>query len=201
MSPKAMDKYGWVPGDREMALEAVQQKGHALRWMTQPMKCDPEVVLVAVAQDGTALKYAEEELRGNKDFVLAAVSIDGNAFRFASSALRADSEVVHAAVSQKGTVLVHASEELQASRELQLLALQTNAFVLHSMKDRKQEIGVMVAALERKGTIGKQARASLETSIRSVFPTYTSTLLASMSVDSGHHDVGSLQNSVALTAG
>merc|ERR1719313_1965748 len=125
---------------------------------------------------------------------------------FADEDLREDFDVVRTAVAQKGGALTFASAELQASRELQLLALQTNGFVLHSLKNRKQDISVMVAALERKGTIGKQSRLSLESSILSVFPSYTSslqwepgTVLPSV-MSAG--ELGSLrQNSLELSVG
>merc|ERR1712086_811321 len=60
-----------------VVLEAVRERGLALRFAPSEMQCNREVALAAVRRDPDALSYVAESLRADRDIVCAAVASGG----------------------------------------------------------------------------------------------------------------------------
>jgi hypothetical protein len=68
----------------------------ALRFASVALQNDRDIAMAAITQDGHALQYVPAALTGNRKVVLAAVLHAGDAaLQHASNAVRVDSEVVH----------------------------------------------------------------------------------------------------------
>ena len=60
-------------------MEAVTNRGDALRYAAEELRCDYDIVMRAVSKDGSALTFAAEQLRGSREIVMKAVSENGSA--------------------------------------------------------------------------------------------------------------------------
>ena len=98
----ALEKYPAFQDDKEVVLEAVANRGRALRFASSFLQNDEDVVSEAVASDCAALQYASSDLLGDLQFVLAMVTRNGWALEHVSPALRSDREVVLAAMGVDG---------------------------------------------------------------------------------------------------
>jgi hypothetical protein len=134
--------------DKEVALTAVAQGGHALQFAVE-LRADKEVVLAAVAQNGVALEHAAEALRADKEVVLAAVARNGLALKHAAEALRAHKEVVLAAVAQNGVALHYTVPALAQHAALQQIGQHSRHWALE-LAMKRLRLAVLAVA-PRKG--------------------------------------------------
>ena len=108
----------------KIVLEAVKQKGLALKYADESIKKDREIVLEAVKQNGWALEEADESLKNKKEIVLAAVKQDCWAFQFAGEELQKD----------KSIVLPTIKKQVKKSKLLQTIEMIRNS-IHESLKD------------------------------------------------------------------
>lgn len=142
-----------LKNDRDFILSAVTQSGSALIYASDALKDNEEVVQAAVRNDGSALKFISDALQDNRGIVLAAVSKDGSALEFASKKLKDDRAVVLAAVQNHGSALEHASKKLRDDRAVVLAALAHDVSALVYASDaRKDDEEVVTAAVTEDGS-------------------------------------------------
>jgi len=142
-----------LKNDQEFILSAVEIRGSALIYASDGLKNNEEVATIAVSNDGSALKYVSVALQGNRDVVLAAVTKDGSALEFASKALKDDRDIVLAAVSHFGLALEHASKKLKDDKEIVLAAVSNDvATLVHASEKQKDDEDVITAAVSKDGS-------------------------------------------------
>ena len=107
-----------LANNKTFMLQAVKQKGYALRYASDELRNDRDIVLEAVKQNGHVLRDASDELRNDRDIVLEAVKQRGRALQYASDELRNNGDIVLEAVKQNCHALRDASDELQNDRDI-----------------------------------------------------------------------------------
>lgn len=168
-----------LKNDRDFILAAVLISGSALIYTSDALKANEEVVRAAVDNDGSSLKFVSAKLQDHHDIVLAAVSNDGSALEFASKGLKDDRDVVLAAVSNHGTALEHASKALRDDREVVLKAVEDDVGALLFASDgQKDDEGVVTAAVTTDGSclqhVSKRFRGRKDTVLLAVKSNSTS---------------------------
>lgn len=132
---------------RDLALAAVRQDWHALKYATEEFRRDRIVVLTALEQDGRALRYAHIDLRLDRAIVLAAVRQNGFALPYVEGHLRQDREVVLAAVQQKGHMLCYCAEEHRRDKKVALAAVRQDGYAVRYVAGKlKWDSEVLLAA-------------------------------------------------------
>lgn len=80
---------GFMPKNKEEALEIVSQSGKLLSYFNEEFGSDIDVVTEAIKNNGWALEYASLEFTDNTKLVLEAVKQNANSIQFASDRIRA----------------------------------------------------------------------------------------------------------------
>jgi len=96
--------------DMQLMRLAVRSSVDALLWCDAAAREDKDLALEAVQHFGRALRYTGDR-RDDREIVLAAVHCDGDALQFASSRLRADDEIVDVAVEGSPRAIQYAADE------------------------------------------------------------------------------------------
>ncbi|KAG2375342.1 hypothetical protein C9374_009965 [Naegleria lovaniensis] len=128
--------------DKTFMMEAVKQRGDALKYASDSLKNDKDLVLEAAKQNSWALYYASDDLKKDKLFILEAVKHNGYTLNYAFESLKRDKEVVLEAIHQDGRSLRYASDDLKKDKPFILQVVKQNgrclAFVSENLKKDKE---------------------------------------------------------------
>ncbi|EFC46769.1 predicted protein [Naegleria gruberi] len=138
--------------DRTYVLEAVKQRGNALKYADEAFKKDREIVLEAVKKNGLIIQYADSSLKRDREIVLEAVKQRGYAIQYADSLLKKDREIVLECVKQDGLALEYVDLSLQKDREIVLAAVKQNGLALrYADSSLKKDREIALESVKQRG--------------------------------------------------
>ncbi|CAE7650199.1 PTAC2 [Symbiodinium sp. CCMP2456] len=140
-----------VKQDRDVALKAISQAGHSLKYATC-LQADRGAVMTAVQEAGSALQYAAEPLRSDPEVVLAAARNDAQALAYASSQLLDDRRFLLSVLRRNAAVYTILPRQLRESFDFALAAAEQNGDVLaHMEKEFREDPVLVTAAVKQNG--------------------------------------------------
>jgi CxxC motif-containing protein len=147
----------------EIALEAVNQNGIALQYLSEKFKNNKHFVLTAVKQNGLALEFVSDSLKNNREVVISAVVQSANAFRFVPDKFKNDRKIARVVVNQNPNLLANLSNELKNDKMLVLTAVKQDGLALmFASNELKNDRQVVLTAIKQNGSALEFASASLK---------------------------------------
>jgi hypothetical protein len=105
---------------RDEALELVNEKPFALKYLSDEYRNDKTVVRIATERSNSSFEYASDSLCNDKVFVHSLLKSNCWILKYVSSELRTDKETVLLAVQKHGYSITHASTELKSDMKFAL---------------------------------------------------------------------------------